>query len=267
MDLPGLKQPQEQEIKADPSAQLRLLDVQELDSKLDALAHQRRTVPEIEKIQGLLRERSEVDDEARDLRVEVDDLTAEQKKADRDVESVKARRERDQNMLDSGAIANPKDAERMLHELASLERRISDLEDVEIEVMERLETAQTELAKRTEKLAEINAWGKELVPARDQKLAELDEQIAETTTERELTAKDVPADLLGVYTKLREQKGGVGAALLRARQCGGCMLTLDALVLKDIAARADDDVVRCEECNRILVRTHESGLAAAVAND
>ena len=90
MDLPGLKQPQEQEIKADPSAQLRLLDVQELDSKLDALAHQRRTVPEIEKIQGLLRERSEVDDEARDLRVEVDDLTAEQKKADRDVESVKA---------------------------------------------------------------------------------------------------------------------------------------------------------------------------------
>ena len=61
---------------------------------------------------------------------------------------------------------------------------------------------------------------------------------------------------------MREQKGGVGAAALRARQCGGCRLTLDATILKEIAAKADDEVVRCEECSRILVRTKESGLQA-----
>ena len=71
-----------------------------------------------------------------------------------------------------------------------------------------------------------------------------------------------PDELLALYVKLREQKGGVGAAALRARTCGGCMLTLDATILKDIAARPEDDVVRCEECSRILVRTKESGLQA-----
>jgi predicted nucleic acid-binding Zn-ribbon protein len=59
---------------------------------------------------------------------------------------------------------------------------------------------------------------------------------------------------------LREQKGGVGAAELRARQCGGCRLGLDASELSRIRGLPEDEVVRCEECQRILVRTEESGL-------
>ena len=43
--------------------------------------------------------------------------------------------------------------------------------------------------------------------------------------------------------ELRASKGGVGAAELRARQCGGCRLTLDNAELQSIAATADDVVV------------------------
>ncbi len=70
----------------------------------------------------------------------------------------------------------------------------------------------------------------------------------------------MPDDLLALYDRLRASKGGVGAAELRARQCGGCRLTLDNAELQSIAAMAADEVVRCEECQRILVRTDESGL-------
>ena len=72
--------------------------------------------------------------------------------------------------------------------------------------------------------------------------------------------QDVPDDLLALYDKLRQSKGGVGAAELRARQCGGCRLTLDNSEISQIKAAPSDLVIRCEECQRILVRTSESGL-------
>ena len=89
---------------------------------------------------------------------------------------------------------------------------------------------------------------------------DLQSQLAVVKDERATAASGMPEDLMALYEKLREQKGGVGAAALRRRECGGCRLTLNASDLSLIAKRPDDDVVRCEECNRILVRTGESGL-------
>ena len=123
-----------------------MLDVQELDSSLDTLRHKLGTIPEAAQRRELAERRTTVDNAARDLRIEVDDLTREQKRADADVEQVKTRRERDRSRMDSGQITNPKDLERMQHELVSLERRISTLEDAELEVMEKLEEAQQLLA-------------------------------------------------------------------------------------------------------------------------
>jgi predicted nucleic acid-binding Zn-ribbon protein len=241
---------------------LKLLDVQELDSRLDALRHQLATIPEAAALAELTARRSEVDDAVRDLRIEVEDLTAEQKRADADVEQVKARRARDQAMIDAGSITDPKALQRMLGELESLQRRISDLEDVEIEVMERLETAQTNLEERTAELAKLDRDVESLGHTRAHKAGELDEQVAAVAAERKTTASGVPEDLLRLYEKLREQKGGTGAAALRRRECSGCRLTLNPSDLAAIAAAPDEEVVRCEECSRILVRTSESGLSA-----
>ncbi|MEI2671490.1 MAG: hypothetical protein V9G13_10260 [Marmoricola sp.] len=82
------------------------------------------------------------------FRVQVTDVTDEQSRADADVEQVKSRQQRDQSMVDSGAISDPKALERMLGELESLAKRISDLEDVELEVMERLEQLQGSARRR-----------------------------------------------------------------------------------------------------------------------
>ncbi len=196
----------------------------------------------------------------RDLRIEVDDLTAEQKRADADVEQVKTRRERDQGMIDAGLVKDPKALERMLGELQSLRRRITSLEDTELEVMERLETAQTSLDQRTAELAAMEGEEAQLRAEFEQTAGDLQTRLGAVQDERTTTASGMPQDLLALYEKLRAQKDGVGAAALRRRECEGCRLTLNASDLGIIAKAPADDVIRCEECNRILVRIGESGL-------
>ena len=190
----------------------------------------------------------------------VDDLTVEQKKIDGDVEQVKARRVRDRDRMDRGLITNPKDLERMQHELVSLERRITSLEDEELEVMERLEEAQQALDSLLEQLRAADERLVALGEARDRQVLEIDQELARIDADREPAAADIPADLMALYARLRQHKGGVGAAALRARECGGCRLSLDNAELAVISKAPSDEVIRCEECQRILVRTHESGL-------
>jgi len=176
------------------------------------------------------------------------------------VEQVKTRRVRDQDRMDRGLVTNPKDLERMQQELVSLSRRIAELEDTELEVMERLETAQTDQAALQQRLSAIDERVGELTAARGAKAKELEEQVATTTEERARTAQGLPAELLALYEKLRAQKGGVGAAALVRRRCTGCSLELTAADLDAISRSSYDEVLRCEECNRILVRTAESGV-------
>jgi predicted nucleic acid-binding Zn-ribbon protein len=266
VDLPGLDPQLHQEIplKADPFVQLKLLDVQELDSRIDHLNHQLSSIPEAERLRELAGRRTAVSNAVRDLRIQVDDLTAEQKRADADVEQVKTRRARDQGMIDSGQVKDPKALERMLGELESLHRRITSLEDTELEVMERLEEAQSALDERSAELSEMEGQEAELRGAFEQKAGDLRTDLEQVRAERDTMVTGMPEDLLALYEKLRAQKGGVGAAALRRRACEGCRLTLNASDLGIIAKKPTDEVVRCEECNRILVRTGESGLGSPV---
>ncbi len=234
--------------------------MQTLDSRLDQLRHRAANPPEAAELAEQTATRARVDGRARDLQVQVDDLTREQRKADADVEQVKARRARDQQRLDGGMVTNPKDLERLQHELVSLDRRISDLEDAELDVMERLEAVQTELEQLTGELGAVDERIAALTAARDERVAGFREEAAAVVAERQEAAAGLPEDLVLLYEKLREQKAGVGAAALRARRCGGCSLELDHSELAAIAKQPSDVVVRCEECSRILVRTHESGL-------
>ena len=246
-------------MKADPAHQAKLLEVAELDARANQLRHQRAHLPELAEITALEAERTALTDQVRDARIVVDDLAVEQAKADREVESVKARRERDRTRMDTGQITNPKDLERMQHELVSLERRITSLEDAELEVMEALEEAQQVLEGFGIRAEDIDARLGELVTLRDEKQSGLDASLAEVAAARTPAVEGMPDDLLALYERLREQKG-VGAALLRGRQCTGCNMSIDASELSRIRSAPADEVIRCEDCQRILVRTDESGL-------
>ncbi|HEY9251814.1 MAG TPA: C4-type zinc ribbon domain-containing protein [Nocardioides sp.] len=238
---------------------MKLLDVCELDSRALQLRHRRAHLPQAAVVAELQASKKTTDDAVRDARITRDDLERVQKKADADVEAVKTRRRRDQERMDSGAISSAKDLERMQHELATLDRRISVLEDEELEVMEQLEEAQASVTRLEAELAEISEKLAVAVDSVDVETSKIDGELAGVAEERAPALEGIPDDLLALYSRLSE-KMGVGAAELRARRCGGCNLQLDPAEISRIRGLAADEVVRCEECSRILVRTAESGL-------
>jgi uncharacterized protein len=246
-------------LKADPFAQLKLLDIAEIDARVLQLRHQLANLPETAGITRLRAERKQVEDEAIDARVARDDLATAQAKAEKDVESVRTRRDKEQQRLDSGLVSNPKDIERVQSELANIDRRISVLEDEELEVMEQLETAQGYVKGFEIRAGDLDEQIDELTQARSARSATVEKDLAAATDERGPAIEGLPEDLLALYDRLRE-RSGVGAAELRARQCGGCRLTLDSAELITIKAAPSDEVVRHEDCGVILVRTAESGL-------
>jgi len=189
----------------------------------------------------------------------VSDLTREQTKADADVEQVKSRRTRNQQRLDTGAVSSPRELEQLQHEVTTLDRRIATLEDHELELMEQLETAQASLTDVTSALAELEARAAGLETSRDKAVSSFDDQARERLAERDRLIGTLPEPLVTLYERVRHQAGGVGAAALRRRRCEGCRLELTAADLADVVAAPSDEVLRCPECNRILVRTPQSG--------
>ncbi|MEU8340838.1 C4-type zinc ribbon domain-containing protein [Spirillospora sp. NPDC048832] len=247
-------------MKAAPQAQLRLLDLQELDSSLDRLAHRRRTLPELAEIERLEGRLTELRDAIVAAETELGDLQREQRKAEQDVDQVRTRADRDQKRLDSGQVTSAKDLSSLQAEIESLHRRQSDLEEVVLEIMERTEEAEGRVAALRADQAATQEELAGLSERRDAAQREIDEEAGTTSTARTAVAKDVPDDLLALYEKLRGQFGGVGAAKLFRGACQGCHLALNTVDLNNIRAAAEDEVVRCEECRRILIRTPESGL-------
>ncbi|MFB8243674.1 zinc ribbon domain-containing protein [Streptomyces sp. NPDC001046] len=247
-------------MNAAPADQIRLLDVQDLDVRLQQLAHKRKSLPEHAEIETLTKDHTQLRDLLVAAQTEESDTAREQTKAEQDVDQVRQRAARDQQRLDSGAVTSPKDLENLQREIASLAKRQGDLEDVVLEVMERRESAQERVAELTERVAAVQAKVDDATARRDAAVEQIDAEVAQVTKEREVVAGSVPADLLKLYDKLREQQGGIGAAKLYARSCQGCRQELAITELNEIRRAAPDTVVRCENCRRILVRTSESGI-------
>jgi predicted nucleic acid-binding Zn-ribbon protein len=246
-------------VKASVEAQLRLLELAELDGELSRLDHRRRSLPELEEYRRIEARDAELRDELAALEATESDLRREQAKAEADVDQVRSRVERDRTRLDAGQVSSPRELENLQSEIASLARRQSDLEEIELDVMERQEAAERRRNALTQEQGEVARQRDEVAARLDAALGEIGEQEEKAGSLRASVAADVPDDLLDLYGKLRAQHG-VGAAALRRGRCEGCHLSLNTVDLARIRAAPPDEVLRCEECRRILVRTPDSGL-------
>jgi uncharacterized protein len=246
-------------VNAEPSVQLRLLDLQGLDTRLAQLNHRRRTLPELAAIAAAAARASALHTEAVELRTEISDIATEQRRMENDIDLVRSREVRDQRRLDSGGVP-AKELEGIQHELATLQRRQASLEDAALEVMEQreeLETALGDVMARSEKVADEQTAAE---VERDRIFGEIDAAAGQAHAQRTTIAAGIPADLLAIYDKVRAAQGGVGAAAIRQRRCEGCRLELAGSELTAARQAPPDEVLRCENCRRILVRTAESGL-------
>lgn len=245
-------------MKADPGVQRRLLDLADIDAELSRLAHRRRTLPEdaeLERAESAVRAAK---DKLVSIETSAGDLDRDIRRLERDVEGVRARTTRDQQLL-AGAGIGAKQATDLQHELDTLARRQGVLEDEQLEVMEQREAVGTDLEHARGLLAEAERSLTDVSARRDTALLDINAAEGGRARAREEVLADLPAELLEGYERRRSQ-GKVGAALLRERRCGACRLELDRTFIGQLRSAVPDDVVACEECGAILVRTSESGL-------
>ena len=247
-------------VTASAEHQQALLDVQGFDTKILQLAHTRASVPEISLAQDLEVELGSIKMRLVAAQTESSDLKLDQAKAEADVEQVVGRATRDQERLDSGAVNSPKELESLAHEIESLAKRQAELEDVELEIMQQYEDAQRAVIALTESEAAVTSKLAEVSQQRDDALADIDFEVNSLTKQRDEITANLPTHLIDFYDKIREDMGGIGAALIHRGSCQGCHMTLDPEEIDRIRNLAPEVVVRCDQCRRILVRTAESGL-------
>ena len=245
-------------MKAEPAVQRQLLDLAEVDAELARVAHRRRNLPELAEITEAEKRLRERRDALVAAQTTASDLEREVSKQEREIESVRARAERDRKLMESGSVSAKQLAD-LERELETLARRQSVLEDDQLELMERKEAVDADVQRTA---AEVDKAEQELADAqrrRDEALADLDTTQARREADRKNLVPKLPANLLALYERVRAHKG-IGAALLKSRRCGACQLELDRSSIAEIKAAPDDEVVQCENCDAILVRTPESGL-------
>lgn len=247
-------------VKASPDAQLRLLELADTDTELARLDYRRRSLPELAELERLTERAATIRDEITLADTELADLSREQARAERDVEQVRVRIDRDTERLDGGRVSSAKELESLQNEIASLRRRQADLEEVVLALMERVEAAQSRRDAATAQAEKAAAETAAVTARRDAALDEIGAQAAKASSSRALAANGIPDDLLALYDKVRSQVGGSAAAMLRRGECQGCRVALSTVELNEVRAAAPDEVLRHEECRRILVRTAESGL-------
>lgn len=239
-------------LKLDPFAQRKLLDLAAADRIIDASEHRRRSLPELAVIaSGAARSAAA----RRDLvmaQTEVQDLDRATKKLDAEVDQVRARAQRDADRLQSGE-SSPKELEGLQHEIESLKRRQATLEDEELELMEQREQAESALTATAAVLAEISAELAAAEEARDAAFADIDAVLTEQRQIRSVLVAGLPADVLAVYSRVRDS-GKIAAGALTGSRCGACRLEIDRTALAEIKSAPVDQVVRCTECGAILVR-------------
>lgn len=238
-------------MKADPWQQHHLRKLVELDTEQARAAHRAKNLAEQKRVDELAVAVTAAEDAVAVVGIALDDLDVAIAKLETEIDGVRKREERDRKLLDSGV--DVKAQAELAHELETLERRQSTLEDAELEIMEQRETLQARRDENTATCEQVCAERDEAVAARDAARAEIDATETRLTAERTELAGQIDADLLALYERQRATTGA-GAGVLQGRRCGACRIEIDRGESARIAAAADDEVLRCPECGAILLR-------------
>ncbi|MFM8841907.1 MAG: zinc ribbon domain-containing protein [Actinomycetota bacterium] len=233
-------------MKSSAEEQRILIELQDLDLQIARLDHQAKTLPVLKELAQATEGFESHDALAVASATEKSDIEVEFRRSEADVEQVTARITKDQHYVDSGQ-ASAKDLQNLLGELESLKRRKQELEEVELEIMVRIDDVESRRKHHDSERARFSSEVERLTADRDLALAEIDSKRSEVVRERDGKAVAVSKELLDLYLKIKDSNGGIGAARLKDGQCEGCHLSINAVELTRIKSLPDDELVRCEE--------------------
>jgi uncharacterized protein len=239
-------------VKAEVAQQRSLLELSKLDAELSRIAHRASHLPQQEGYERIHAQHNAASDRLRMARIALEDLDAQVSRFESEIEAVRQREDRDRSLLKSGA-ADAKQLSDLQHELDTLRRRQTSLEDSLLEVMEQREELQAQLDSEQ---GAMTALESELEIARqdlDAALAEIDQARQEHSSRRDTLTATLDPALSALYERQRAG-GGPGAGQLLGHKCGACRIEIGRGELSRISAADEDELVRCPECGAILLR-------------
>lgn len=239
-------------MKASQSDQLQILDIQRMDFQVSTLQNKLTALPEIAELLTCTQRLAVVRDLEVAAETQISDIKRELLRAEADVEQVVVRLERDERRLAEGSAA-PKELEKLQHEIETLSARRSELEEVELEIMLRIDSIKSRLEELQREEVSLNSSHDEIAARKSSVSSQIEGEIASVISERNATVATVDGPLLELYEKIRSSTG-TGAAALRQGRCDGCHLAINSVEIGRLKTLASDEVVRCEECRCILVR-------------
>ncbi|MGV8877166.1 MAG: zinc ribbon domain-containing protein [Rhodoglobus sp.] len=244
-------------LTASPTHQALLLELQAFDTKISQLEYRAKKLPELEGLKELAKHREKLQLSLLEERGIREDIASELGRIESDVSVVEARISRDTERLNSTSVV--KEAAAFEHELAALRTRLSNLEDIEIAVMERMERQQKVVDNLTEQGGNLGSEVSELEAKRDESLREIESELSTTRTGRNALQSTIPEDLLSLYERQRSRYG-TGASLLRGGVSQASGVKLLENEMQEIRAASPDAIIMCASSEAILVRTDQSGL-------
>ena len=240
-------------MKASPSDQQAILEVQSLDDQLASLAQREATLPEAIALNAVVIKRNNVRDLRTAAETERTDVKRELARAEGDVEQIVTRIQRDEARLNSGT-GTPKELEQTQHELVTLGQRRAELEEVELTIMVQVEGITNRINELTAEEANLAEEIADLEIKKENALTIIINERTSVSEKRAAIAAPIAQDLKDLYAKLAADNNGNGAALLVGNECKGCHLTINTTEVQRISTLAAEEVVRCEQCRCILVR-------------
>ena len=240
-------------MQASTEQQGLILELQLLDNEIMQANTKLKSLPEIEQLLHIEKRVTAANDELSVVKTESDQIALELRRGEVDVETVTDRIKKDEARLSSGN-ATPKELEQLQHEVETLKKRQESLEEIELEIMIRNDAVIARTNTLSTDLASLQTLKNEISGRLQSATDEINKVIAVKNTARTLVAGKIEKALLDLYEKIRGNGGGVGAAALVGNKCNGCNLAINAVEMDRIKSLAKDELLRCEECRRILVR-------------
>ena len=240
-------------MQASPEQQSSILELQLIDNEIMQAKTKLKSLPEIEQLLHIDKRITSANDELATVKAEFDQITLELRRGEVDVETVTDRIKKDEARLASGN-ATPKELEQLQHEVATLRKRQEALEEIELEIMVRSEAITERTKILTTDLASLETLKAEINQRLTAASSEINTLIGGKKSDREVVAVKIEKPLLDLYEKIRASSGGVASSALVGNKCNGCNLAINAVEMERIKSLAKDELLRCEECRRILVR-------------
>ena len=229
-----------------------LIALQEIDSALDAIANKRPRLPEVAAHQSaraaLTALRAKIAAaEGRVAAAQAAIEAAEHASAD-----LTTKRTRLESQLKT--VIAPREAEALMHEIATINERRGGLDDDELAALDLLADGEAELATRQAEMPGYESTLSDALSALTATTAGLDAEAAELTARRTSAAAQLAGDDLTHYQQVRAQFGGVGVARLEGSHCSGCHMDLSPAELDGVKSAPAGEESECPQCGRILVR-------------